>query len=208
MSVAPEKLQRGDGVGEVSSGERQRDQAQAPSAQVRRPRLARVLAATHVAAAVDDVALPFEQCLQHRHVVVRVVFEVGILDDQVVAGRRRNARRTALPFPPFRSIRSRVTPACARDDLGRPIARAVVDDDDFLVEAERRQVDGLDLLEQRADEALFVVGRNDDRQDLAGAFRQMRLHRLEFLRRVDADRLDFFETRERRRCRPTRRSTE
>ena len=43
----------------------------------------------------------------------------------------------------------------------------VVDDDDLEGHAEARQIDREDLVEQLGDEALFVVGRDDDREHLA-----------------------------------------
>src|SRR6185503_4764757 len=53
-------------------------------------------------------------------------------------------------------------------DIARDVARAiggtVVDDDDLGIDPDRVQGHGAHLLQQCADEALFVVRRNDDRQ--------------------------------------------
>jgi hypothetical protein len=123
-----------------------------------------VLPPAKVAAAVHHVPLSGEQRAQHRHVVARVVLEVGVLNDQVITGRKLDPRSdraslsTVALHPPEPHAR------LAGDDLGGPIARAVVDDDDVLLDAEAGQIDRLDLFQQRADEPLFVEGGNHDRQ--------------------------------------------
>ena len=100
--------------------------------------------------------------------------------------------RTALPLPPLTGMRWTRTPGTADAISTVRSRRSVVDDDDLLVEAEWRQIDGEDPLEQRADEALLVVRGNDDRQRRAHVAArpsrgQIRFDGLQLLGRVDAD---------------------
>jgi len=118
-------------------------------------------AAAQVAAAVDDVPALVQDGLHHRDVVARVVLEVRILDDRVVAGGELQAGPDRGPFPTV--LRHPVQPHAAEpgDDLRGAIPRTVVDDDDLLGDAERAEIDRGDLLEQVPDETFLVISGND-----------------------------------------------
>ena len=106
--------------------------------------------------------------------------------------------RTARPLPEFFSSRRRITPSNPAATRDVPIGRVVVDDDHFLADTERLEIDSLNLLEQCADEPLLVVRRDDDRQHaltdgsasrrLRGTLLQRAFDDREVVRRVDADR--------------------
>ncbi len=54
--------------------------------------------AAHEAAAVDDGRAAFQQRFQQQHIVARIVLQVGILDDDDIAGGllKAGAQRSAL----------------------------------------------------------------------------------------------------------------
>ena len=90
------------------------------------------------ARAVDDVGTPFENGLQQHRVLARVVLEVGVLDDDDVAGGFADAasHRGALALVlALQQDADAVAPVELGEDVPRPIARPVVDDDEFLFDA-------------------------------------------------------------------------
>ena len=74
--------------------------------------------------------------------------------------------RTALPFAAVAAhAGAGARPATAAAIAAVPIARAVVDDDDFLVDAERLEIDTPAICSSSVPmNALFVVGGDDDRE--------------------------------------------
>ena len=146
------------------AGKCQSHHAQAAATEIRRQRLIRVPPAAQVPAAVDDVAATRLERLHHGHVVVRVVLEIGILDDQEVARREADAGANRFPLAAIDGHAVHPDAGDRRGNLDGSIARPIVDHDDLGREAERREIDRADAFEQRADEPLFVVGGDDDRQ--------------------------------------------
>ena len=114
-SGARKQLERRDRVCEIAAGRHERRDAQAPSAEIRRPRLLRILAAeqpVRVTASVHHIRLPRQQRRDHRHVVLRFVFEIGVLNHQVVAGRALDARSHCPAL-------AAVALVTAQDDIGK-----------------------------------------------------------------------------------------
>ena len=115
--------------------------------------------------AVYDVRTAVENRRQKRRVLVRVVLEVGVLDDDDVArGGTKTARHCrALALIERLQQHAHAARAVHRgENVARAVLRAVVDDQDLAIEA--AEVDSLhpshDLLNRRA----LVVAGNDDRQ--------------------------------------------
>ena len=118
---------------------------------------------------------PVQNRLQERRIVRRVVLQVGVLDDDDVALRLREAgpQRRALALVALVVEDAHVIALDPVHDLARAIGRGVVHDDDFL--AVRR---GLDLPDDLGDEVLLVVNRDDDREQRAGILCHADLRRL------------------------------
>jgi hypothetical protein len=72
-----------------------------------------VASASEVAAAVDDVGAAVEQRAHHRDVILRVVLEIGVLDDQQVAGRRCDAGAHGASLAAIVLLAHRPTPGTA-----------------------------------------------------------------------------------------------
>ena len=114
--------------------------------------------------AVDDVGLAGEERLQQHVVLRRVVFQVGVLDDQELACRLLNAPAYRRPLALVVRLLEqpdhvRVTGSQRRQDLGRAVGRAVIDHDNLL-----RHVDGDDTSDELTNGVALVVDRNDDRK--------------------------------------------
>jgi hypothetical protein len=113
---------------------------------------------------VGDAAL--DRLDQRRH-VGGVVFEIGVLDhrDVAVRVRDRRAHRRALAAVVLADDDDAVTSiAPALDEFARAVRRAVVDDDDLLVEVECPHG-----VEQRLDRRRLVVGRHEEGHAHGGA---------------------------------------
>src|SRR5205823_5659460 len=100
-----------------------------------------------------------------RSVFLRVELEIGVLDQDDVAGGipQAEADRGALADVDLKFVDADpgiAAPSAARHRLARPVAAAVVGDDDFLVDT--RQIDGAHALDDLADRLLFVVDGDDD----------------------------------------------
>jgi hypothetical protein len=121
-----------------------------------------VTSAGQVTASVDDVGALLENGADHRDVISRVVLEIGVLNDHVVARGQREACAHGGTLSAVVLQAMQTHPAEATNNLSRPIARAVVDDDHFLAHAESVQIHGGDAFEKRPDEPFLVVGRNHD----------------------------------------------
>ena len=117
---------------------------------------------TEIPASIDDVAFAGQQGAKHGNVVGGLASRSASWMIRYRPVAIAMPCRTALPLPPFTGIRCRRASG-KPDDLARAIGRVIVDDDHFLREAERREINVADALEERADEALLVVGRDDNR---------------------------------------------
>ena len=123
-----------------------------------------MLAGAHVPAAVHHVPLASEHRTEHGHVIVRVVLEVGVLDDQELAGGALDPCANGAPLSPVLRHAPQQDIRLRFHDCRRLVSRTVIDHDDLFRDAQRREIHGLDLFQERADETLFVVGGNHDRQ--------------------------------------------
>src|SRR5688572_19796850 len=102
----------------------------------------------HVGTAVDNR-------LHHRPVVLRVVLEIGILDDYDVAGRGSKAALDGGAFARVALVQYDANVRNGVQDLPRPIFRPVVDDHDL--HGDWAKVDGLHALDRLGDRSLLVV---------------------------------------------------
>ena len=173
--LGTKQLERRDGVGQPVAGDRQGDQAETASSQIGRPGLAGAPGTqqigqpsgsriAQIAAPVDRIVTGLQQLFQHRDVVLWVVFQIGVLDDQVVAAGPLDptTNRGALALVAGQPLEAHVRSAA--DDLGGSVRGAVVHDEHLLVHQKAGQIDGHDPVQQLVDESFLVVGRNDDRQ--------------------------------------------
>ena len=125
--------------------------------------------AAHEAAAVDHVGEPLEDGPQQQLVLARVVFEIGVLDDEVLAGGATDAGVQRGPFPlidlvpDHRHRQLRMGVPVRLEHRLRVVLRAVVDDDQFLAEP-ARELRLADAIEDTMDGPRLVVGGNDNRQ--------------------------------------------
>ena len=117
--------------------------------------------------AEDDVGDAAVDRLDQRRHVGRVVLEIGVLDDSDVAVHVRNRRPNggALAAVLLTDQHDGVLP-CAPlfDEVAAAVGRAVVDDDDLLVELERP-----DGVEHGHDRRGLVVGRYEEGDPHGGA---------------------------------------
>ena len=93
-----EQLVGGDRVGQIASRGQPPGDAEAAAADVSGERLVGVPSVSEIPAAVDDLPFAGEQGTKHGDVVGRLVLEIGVLDDQVIAGRARDSGADRLPF--------------------------------------------------------------------------------------------------------------
>jgi hypothetical protein len=88
--------------------------------------------------AIDDVGFILQQRCEKQWVFVRVIFEVGILDDDEIAGRFRNAaaqgRSLTHVFWLEKDTNLGMALAEFDEELARTILRAVIRADQFKVE--------------------------------------------------------------------------
>jgi len=124
----------------------------------------------HAAGCADEtrsehgVGLAFQDWLEQLLIPARVVFQVGVLDDRHVALHLFDRRADRRPLPPIgivaKGLDSRLAAGKFLHQLPRPVRRAVIDDDDFDVEADRRFQDAFqNLLQSPA----LVVDRDEHR---------------------------------------------
>src|SRR5262249_49795470 len=117
--------------------------------------------------AVDDVRVVLDDRLDELGILGRVVLEVGVLDDDDLAGglAEPGAQRGALSLVAVVEDYLQVAVASLHlaEDLAGAVLRAVVDDDDL-----RADRDLADPAEDLVDGLLFVVAGDDDREDQVG----------------------------------------
>jgi len=102
---------------------------------------------------------------QQDRVVGRVVLEVGVLDQQDIAGRMAQALADggALALVARQQVQVEVAPrGLLAQDIAGAVGREVVDDDDLLLDV--AEVDRPYLIEQRRDGIFLVVAGDDDRE--------------------------------------------
>ena len=167
--LAPEDLVAGFHVGEVEVGEDVgRESEHAVADHVPEVHDAMGVAA-HEARAEHDIRFAVEDGLEQLRVFLRVVLEIGVLhDDEITSGGgKAGAQRGPLALVAL-VIED---PGDERDDftaqnLTRPIGRAVIHDDDLLLEAGHgRRAHGVD---NRPDGFRLVETGNDDGKLHAG----------------------------------------
>jgi hypothetical protein len=115
---------------------------------------------------VDDVRLTGDNRLKQIIVLIRVEFEVGVLNQNHVALRVMQAKpnRRALAQVDRHRVctdHRRVLLAVLLDDVRARVRRAVVGDDDFHFDI--ANVDAHNAFDQFANRHFFVVDRNEDR---------------------------------------------
>src|SRR5262249_55028770 len=106
---------------------------------------------------------------QDRGVVGRLVLEVCVLDQHVLAARAGERGADRGPLAAVVLVAQEPHPPVERSGgplqlFGRSIARAVVADDDLLVESLCGEVGGGGAPDHLADGARLVVGGHDDRE--------------------------------------------
>ncbi len=129
------------------------------------------------ARAVDRARAALQDRAQQARVVARVVFEVGVLDQQDVAagGRQAGADGGALAAVARVADHEGVGPvALPAEGRGGAVGRAVVDDDD-LARDRRAEIDRAHPRQQFGDRPGLVVDRHDHREQAAPAGRVSRV---------------------------------
>ena len=119
---------------------------------------------------VDDVGLARENGPEQDGVFLRVVLEVGVLDDDEIARRGAHAGPDGRALPHVARLQEDPDAVLAvelPEDVPRAVLRAVVHDHDLALEVS--EVDGEDPREDLADRPALVVRRHHDRQ-LHGLF--------------------------------------
>src|SRR5262245_14126134 len=117
------------------------------------------------ARAVDDFGAALENRREQVAVLRRIELEVGVLNQQDVAGRVLQPDADRRSFPRVDRVVENADAAIAAPLAGgdralRVVARSVVGDDDLLLD--RADVDGAHALDDRADRLLLVVDGDDD----------------------------------------------
>ena len=116
------------------------------------------------ARAEDDVGVAVEDRLDELRILVGVVFEVGVLDDDDVAARLGDAAADGRPLPLVHRLEDvadlRPLLRERRDDVARAVGRAVVDDDDLLLDRHRPHP----AQQLRHRRALVVAGDDDGKE--------------------------------------------
>ena len=135
---------------------------------VGRARLERDPAGRHQEArAIDDVGASLDDRREELRVLVRIELEVGVLDEQHVAGRERQPEADGGPLSHVDravvDMHGQVRRQHALvDRAARAVGGAVVRDHDFHLDP--AEVHGGHALEHFVDRLLFVVNGNDDGQ--------------------------------------------
>ena len=158
--LAAEHLVAGLHVGQVQVGEHVRRERQHPVPD-RVPEVEdAALAASEEPRAVHDVGVSLLDRPEQLRVLARVVLEVRVLDDDDVAGRLLKTRRDRGALSHVLRLQEDPDAVLAvhlAQDVARAVLRAVVDDDDLLLDRHR-----LHLADELADRLRLVVDGDDD----------------------------------------------
>ena len=116
--------------------------------------------------AINDIRASLEQRLEQQAVLIRIELEVGVLHQDDVAAREREAEANGRALAEIDRAMVNVhgqsgRPAARVDDAARAVGRSVVRDDDFLFN--RAEIDSRDTIDDGIDRLLFVVNGNDHR---------------------------------------------
>lgn len=158
-------------VGEVQVGHHVREQGQQFVADHVPEEVDAVGTAAREARAEYDVGMALEDRSEQGGVVARIVFEVGVLNKHDVPGGGREpgaqGRALALVDLVVADDQRRILLVELVDRLAGPVARAIVDKDDFLLQRKRHGLhgvhdftDGFFLVEDRDDDRDFHVARS------------------------------------------------
>jgi len=118
------------------------------------------------AGSVDNVGAPLDDQLDQLRELFRRVFEIGVLDDDEVAGyflETAPKRRSLATVDRLEDHLDRQFRREPGQDLTRSVLRAVIDNDEF-----RADRYGDDTPDHLLDRRLFVVCRHDNRQQRIG----------------------------------------
>src|ERR1039458_3340308 len=111
--------------------------------------------------AKSSVRLALDQGLEHQRILGRIVFQVGVLNNDVVAGGFLDATAQRRSFAHVIRLQNdadlRMLGLQFREDFARAIPRAVVDADQLDL-----QRNGEDLLHHLAKRGALVINRHDD----------------------------------------------
>ena len=200
--LAPEDLVAGLHVGEVEVGEAVGQQGQQPVGDHVPEKQHPVRVAAGEARAVDHVGVVLEDRRDQPRVVGRVVFQVGVLDDDDVAGRRRDASACRSTLAAVVRLEDGAVDAVgerAAQQLDAAVGRAVVDHDDL----KPRHGGAADPGDQLGDRGGLVEAGDDDRKPVALAVdRQAWIHEADEGRRQGGRRTRRFEHRSERATMP------
>src|SRR5215469_5866215 len=112
-------------------------------------------------AAVDAIGAAPEGG-QQAQVVVRIVFQIGVLNQDVFSDRFAYAALHRVAFSPIARLGEHANARKGARDLAGAVGGAVIDNDDLFRESERFSLDGENPPQQLANERRLVVGRYDD----------------------------------------------
>ena len=121
--------------------------------------------AAEEAGSVHDVGLAGEDGPEEDRVFLRVVLEVGVLDDDEIAGRGAHPGPDRRALPQVARLQEDADAVLAvelAEDVAGAVRRAVVHDHDLALEVP--EVHGEDLREDLANRPALVVRRHHDRQ--------------------------------------------
>src|SRR5574341_180384 len=112
--------------------------------------------------AEDNVGVAFQDWLEEPRVVLRVVLQVGVLDEDDVAGHVLDGGADRCSLAAIARVEEEVhlPPVVATQsfqDLTRSVTRGVIHEDDLLVIRDR-----LNPLEEQFDRLPLIIDRNDD----------------------------------------------
>lgn len=112
---------------------------------------------------VEDVEIFFDDFVHHGDEVLGIVFEIGVLDDDVLARHFFEAGADGGAFSGILGHEHADVPVLRqrRHEFACAVFRSVVDDHDFLADAERK-LDRLDLFEEFGEVFALVVRGNED----------------------------------------------
>ena len=84
--------------------------------------------------AIDYLSLPLDDWLQEGRIILGIILEIRILNDYRIARHRLEGSANSCPLAPIHRVANNLKPRDIDplEDASRPIAGAIIDDDDFL----------------------------------------------------------------------------
>lgn len=171
--VTPEHFVAGLHVGETEVGGHVRQQGE-QAVPHGMPEVEHPVRPAREAGTEDDIGLPGEEGGEENAVFLRIVFEIGVLDDDIAGGSVADAGAQGRPLAPVLGVAEQfdagIPGGPGLQGIPGAVRRVVLDNHEFLNGAL-----GQDTFDDGADEMFLIVNRHDDRKARFNAGVQSRL---------------------------------